>query len=282
MRRIDLICKLIGPLFIALIDGISTQVAILVNGGMNSLTHSLAEKENLFDILLEVYHQVPGLQEPKPNRSKSKPSEGAEPSSSPTQIYRLCRRGIQKGLANFAFYFQHQMFLPSFAGTLLYFTVLPFAGQTVIWLRSAGYDSSKIAIARTLSVVFEVLATWIAPWMMRRIGPTRAGLWLAGWQIACLATGMAIFWRFTNDQSILSASGLVGGTILSRDVEVGARGSFSSTEAAWQNLFETLSYASTMIFSRPDQFRWPALISVIAVSLAGLLYAIFVRIQLCR
>jgi iron-regulated transporter 1 len=35
MRRIDLICKLIGPLFIALTAGYSTQIAILVNLGMN-------------------------------------------------------------------------------------------------------------------------------------------------------------------------------------------------------------------------------------------------------
>src|SRR5438034_546788 len=35
MRRIDLICKLAGPFAIALIDGISTEVAILVNFGMN-------------------------------------------------------------------------------------------------------------------------------------------------------------------------------------------------------------------------------------------------------
>lgn len=35
MRRIDLTCKLIGPLFIALIDGMSTEAAILVNLGMN-------------------------------------------------------------------------------------------------------------------------------------------------------------------------------------------------------------------------------------------------------
>ena len=62
-------------------------------------------------------------------------------------------------------------------------------------------------------------------------------------------------------------------------VEAEARGSFSSTEAAWQNLFEICSYVSTIIFSRPDQFKWPALISVIAVGFAGLLYAIFVRIQ---
>ena len=58
-----------------------------------------------------------------------------------------------------------------------------------------------------------------------------------------------------------------------------ARGSFSSIEAAWQNLFEICSYVSTIVFSRPDQFKWPALISVIAVGFAGLLYAIFVRIQ---
>ena len=35
MRRIDLICKLLGPFVIAMIDGVSTEVAILVNFGMN-------------------------------------------------------------------------------------------------------------------------------------------------------------------------------------------------------------------------------------------------------
>lgn len=35
MRRIDLVCKLIGPLFIASMDVISTDTAILVNFGMN-------------------------------------------------------------------------------------------------------------------------------------------------------------------------------------------------------------------------------------------------------
>jgi len=35
MRRIDLMCKLIAPLFIALTDGISTELAIIVNFAMN-------------------------------------------------------------------------------------------------------------------------------------------------------------------------------------------------------------------------------------------------------
>lgn len=66
---------------------------------------------------------------------------------------------------------------------------------------------------------------------------------------------------------------------MTQGVEATARGSFSSIEAAWQNLFEILSYISTIVFSRPDEFRWPALISVIAVGVAGFLYTIFVRIR---
>ena len=35
MRRIDLICKFAGPFFITIIDGISTEAAILTNLAMN-------------------------------------------------------------------------------------------------------------------------------------------------------------------------------------------------------------------------------------------------------
>ena len=38
MRRIDLLCKLVGPLFIALIDGASTKIAIFVTFGINALS----------------------------------------------------------------------------------------------------------------------------------------------------------------------------------------------------------------------------------------------------
>jgi iron-regulated transporter 1 len=40
-----------------------------------------------------------------------------------------------------------------------------------------------------------------------------------------------------------------------------------------------LSFASTAIFARPDQFRIPAAVSAAAVMLAGLMYAFFVRQQ---
>jgi len=63
----------------------------------------------------------------------------------------------------------------------------------------------------------------------------------------------------------------------SQEVDLAHRGTFSTVEAAFQNLFELLSYASTIIFSRADQFHWPVVISVVAVYIAGGLYTFFVR-----
>ncbi|CAI7570075.1 unnamed protein product [Penicillium bialowiezense] len=237
---------------------------------------------------------VPELKEPKQPVGPNFPSNDLEPHGLKAQIWKPCRAMAHKSAQDLVAYIGHPVFLPSFAGALLYLTVLSFSGQMVTWLLSAGYDSALIALTRAISVACEFLATWIAPWLMGRIGTTRAGLWLACWQIACLVAGMSIFWEFF-DFPLISASGIVGGTILSRiglrgfdlcaqiivqeGVDANARGSFSSTEAAWQNLFEICSYIATIIFSRPDQFQWPVLISVIAVTLAGILYASFVRIQ---
>ena len=115
---------------------------------------------------------------------------------------------------NLKFYYHHRAFLPSFALSLLYFTVLSFSGQMVTYLISAGYNSFHIALVRTLSTIFEISATWIAPKAMKRIGPTRAGMWFLGWQMLWLGAAVTFFW--SEPELIKAASGLVAGTILSR------------------------------------------------------------------
>ncbi|KAK4916056.1 hypothetical protein LTR66_017044, partial [Elasticomyces elasticus] len=183
-------------------DVISTDTAILVNFGMN------------------VYYMVPALRESKqpvdPNHSR----DDIEPHGLKARIWKPCQAIARKSAQDLIAYVGHPVFLPSFAGALLYLTVLSFSGQMVTWLLSAGYDSALIAATRAISVACEFLATWIAPWLMGRIGTTRAGLWLACWQIACLVAGMTVFWEFF-DFPLISASGIVGGTILSR---IGLRG----------------------------------------------------------
>lgn len=64
---------------------------------------------------------------------------------------------------------------------------------------------------------------------------------------------------------------------LNQDVDEEHRGAFSTVEASMQSIFELLSYAATVVFSRPDQFQWPILMSVGAIYAAGGLYASYVR-----
>jgi solute carrier family 40 (iron-regulated transporter), member 1 len=213
MRRIDLICKLLGPLFIALIDGASTETAIIINFTMNVASVPV----EYFAIAL-VYYKVPELQhsKKKPSQSSSEAESRQEPVGRLAHNWNHIKRTFNKFTADFDMYLHHRAFLPSIAGALLYLTVLSFAGQMVTYLLSVGYSATQISIARTLSVVFEVMATWIAPWLMGKIGPVRAGLWFSNWQVMMLVAGTVVFFAFYETNPVVSAIGLVGGTILSR------------------------------------------------------------------
>lgn len=46
---------------------------------------------------------------------------------------------------------------------------------------------------------------------------------------------------------------------------------------ALQNIFEMLSFTSTIVFSRPEQFEYPVLISSGAVAVAAVCFATYVR-----
>lgn len=286
MRRIDLLCKLFGPLFIALLDGWSTKLAIIVNFAMN-----FASVVVEYYAIAQVYCEVPALQQPK-TRLPEEIEETHQPQSVINWACNRAKSVFLKSMANFNLYFKHRLFIPSIAGAMLYLTVLSFGAQMVTFLLAAGYSSTQIGLARTAAVVFEVIATFVAPWLMGKIGPVRAGLWLSTWQVATLVVGTAAFFSAADDNPLIAASGLIAGVILSRlglrgfdlctqlivqeDVEAENRGAFSSVEAVWQNVFELLSYCSTIVFFKPEQFKWPSMISVTAISCASLCYTIFV------
>ncbi|RGP73491.1 hypothetical protein FSPOR_2073 [Fusarium sporotrichioides] len=157
-----------------------------------------------------VYHQVPALQYPK-SIPHTTPLNGGNRQNPLVSI----KHGLKKTFNDVRLYFTHPVFFPSFAVALLYCTVLSFGGVMVTYLLSSGYNSSQIAVMRTISVAFEVLATWIGPWLMKKIGPVRAGLWFLSWQLGCLSIGVSIFWRYA-DNVLLSTLALVGSSMLSR------------------------------------------------------------------
>lgn len=121
---------------------------------------------------------------------------------------------IQSTSEELLFYFHHPVFIPSISLSLLYFTVLSFSGQMVTYLLTVGYDSAHIGLIRTVSVLFEMSATWIAPRVMAKIGPIRGAIWFISWQTLCVSAGLCFFWGAPIP--LVAAAGLVGGVIASR------------------------------------------------------------------
>ncbi|KAH8709860.1 Solute carrier family 40 member 1 [Beauveria bassiana] len=287
MRRIDLLCKLLGPLAISIIATVSTRFAIGATLAMN-----VASVFFEYGCIANVYKSVPALQH---NNTALPPVQhGASPSVAAR--FKAFLAGIVP-VASFADYFRHPAFLPSFSLSLLYLTVLSFSGQFITFLLSMGFTPLHVGIARTGSTVIELSATWAAPRLMSYMGPVRGGIWSLSWQMICLTLGLGLFLRdglgYDASHAWTSVAGLIvcialsrlglwgydlcAQTIVQEEVEDGNRGAFSSVEASFQNLFELLSFATTIAFPRPEQFHWPLVISIAAVYIAGGLYAFFVR-----
>ena len=210
MRRIDLICKLVGPLSIALVDGYSTVIAIAAVAGMNA-SSALTE----YFAIARVYHIVPALQA-RPGVSNNTDNVSSAVSEVPAnwrlgQLFVAQIRSMYKTVAT---YTRHPVFFASMALCLLYFTVLSFSGQMVTYLLSVGLSSTQIGVLRTLSTAIEISATWLAPIAMNRVGPLRGGLWFINWQISCLVGAFGFFWVMRS--ASVAALSLVVGVITSR------------------------------------------------------------------
>lgn len=149
---------------------------------------------------------------------------------------------------SFKFYFTHRICIPSFVLATLYLTVLTFGGPMIAYLLSTGYSSFYIGLVRTLSVIFELSATWIAPRVMRTILPIRAGMWFLSWQMLCLGGTVAFF--FAVKTPIIAASGLVVGTILSR---IGLWGYDLSAQIMIQSVGATFTTSTTHLSDNPHR-----------------------------
>lgn len=109
----------------------------------------------------------------------------------------------------------------------------------VTFLLSSGYNSFHVGIARSVSTIFELSATWIAPRLSKAVGPVRGGLWSICWEMVWLAGGVGWYlgeYNRSKERMVLTTSGLVGGVALSR---VGLWG----FDLCAQNIIQDVSHA---------------------------------------
>lgn len=90
----------------------------------------------------------------------------------------------------------------------------------ITYLISVGYTLLHVGIARTVSTIFKLSATWVGPRLMRRTDTIRGGIWSFSWQMIWLAVGVTLLFIDAGHSqegvnNSISATGLAVGVALS-------------------------------------------------------------------
>lgn len=210
MRRIDLVCKLIAPVCISLVDSYSTRVAIWTVLGLN-MASVLVE----YLAIAQVYRSVPNLKKADPLIVQTNSTQHDRTPQVQHNLSWDVTSQLRNTLAPWQEFMKSRVFMASFALSLLYLTVLSFGATMVTYLLHSGFNPLEVSCMRIGSVAAELSGTWIAPIIMNRIGPIRSGLWFLNWQFCCVAGAAAAYIPWDSN-SRLVAGCLVIGVALSR------------------------------------------------------------------
>jgi iron-regulated transporter 1 len=177
MRRIDLLCKLLAPLWTSLLTTAASYtfaVAFLMGFAGFTLAFELWWIQvvfNRFPILAETDKLV--------KRSDMATDQAVTPDPD-NEAKRATKKPkdrvitLYKDWREFA---QMPVFASSAAISLLYLTVLSFDGNMLAYLKSRQYSDAFLAGQRGVCVVTGLAGTVLMPWLERKVGLIRAGAW---------------------------------------------------------------------------------------------------------
>ncbi|KAJ4830696.1 Solute carrier 40 member 2 [Turnera subulata] len=307
IRRIDLICKLLAPVVSGfIISFISIKASAMALALWNMLA-SWAE----YWLFMTVYEGIPALGESSQRKISRFSLGDLEESTASETMSILAKRGESSGLvvergwrrnlvervskASFvgawSVYLQQDVLLPGIALALLYFTVLSFGTLMTATLEWQGIPAFVIGIARGISALVGIAATFVYPVLQSRISTLRTGLWSIWCQWTMLLVCVASIWI---QNRLVSAYMLITGVAASRlglwmfDLSViqqmqdqvleTDRCVVGGVQNSLQSTMDLLGYVMGIIISKPQDFWELILLSFLAITVAGLLYSMHVYI----
>lgn len=280
MRRIDLISKLVAPLFVSLLTLRGYELAAGALLALSALT--LATEQSWIG---HVYAAFPLL-----SRRESRGDAEAEPAS--------WTQWAQREARDWREFASLPVFGSSVAIATIYLTTLSYDGTFIAYLKAArGWDDGFVALMRGVCVLTGLLGTVVMPLLEARIGLERTGAWSIWFEAACLAPTLPAFFlppRYGTHGPGWNSALLFGGIALSRiglwsfdlaqlkvlQLELDShprRNRLTALQIALQNVFDLAKYVLTLAAATPRQFKWTALVSYIAVISGAIAYMFFLR-----
>ncbi|KAL2633833.1 hypothetical protein R1flu_005312 [Riccia fluitans] len=305
MRRIDLSCKLLAPVFVGfLMSGLSPLVCALTIAVWNLLSVGVEYK-----LLLSVYWSIPALQQTPPSAEVAPHSETVGfvdvnmqnsldkddlPLLEKNEYQTRSRGGIMSRclqlpyFRGWADYLQQDVMLAGVALALLYFTVLSFGSLMTAVLNWSGVPAYVLGLARGVAAIVGILATVAYPILQPKLQTVRTGLWsiCIQWSLLSIAATSTLV-HSTSAASAMLIIGVAASrfglwmfdlsvTQLMQDsVPEEKRGVVGGVQNSLQSMMEMLSFVMAIIISNPRKFGIPVLISYFSVGLAAVLYATY-------
>ena len=193
LRRIDLLCKLLAPIVAGLLlshthswvpfiryDLAGGFAATAIIGLWNIVSYF-----GELSLLNAVYKLVPSLANKK-LRGKDKEEDREGSSSKCVKVLKKLASPYRTLITGWHIYWKQETNLAGFSLASIYLTVLGFSGVTATYLLTQGLSSDYIGLAQGLGGIVGILGTLFYPYLQRRVGTVRTGLFGITFQMMTL------------------------------------------------------------------------------------------------
>ncbi|XP_021731204.1 solute carrier family 40 member 2-like isoform X1 [Chenopodium quinoa] len=301
LRRIDLVCKLCAPVVSGFIVSFVSLTASAIFLALWNVVSVCVE----YWLLSSVYEGIPALRLKDSNR-KQNPSSDPEPSKSISEqnsdlpienknnipspeTHAFGCFSILPCLGAWKVYLNQEVVLPGLSLALLFFTVLSFGSLMTAVLEWEGIPAYQIGIARGISAIVGITATFTYPILESKIATLRTGLWSIWSQWSILLICVGSIWV---KNKLPSAYMLMSGVAASRlglwmfdlaviqqmqdQVPASDRCIVGGVQNSIQSAMDLLGYIMGVIVSNPEHFWVLILISFVIVTSAAILYTLHI------
>ncbi|KAF9511452.1 hypothetical protein BS47DRAFT_1318902 [Hydnum rufescens UP504] len=291
LKRIDLVCKMVAPLFVSLL---TTFMPYLWGAVCMAAVVAASMVIELVWISF-VYRALPALARDQARKDTALALMPNGLNTGPP-LRSAVRGFIYRAFSEWYQFLRLPVFLSSVAVSFLHMTVLSFDGTMLSYLKTQGYTDGFLASMRALNVLAGLLGTATASWIERKVGSVRGGNWSIWAEFVCLIPVVVALLLGNGKMGAMDAVltvMLFGGMALSRiglwsfdliqvkQLQISLeqhpqRNTLTSLQFSLQNTADLIKYILAMVFSSPAEFRWIALASFISVFFGATTYSVYV------
>ncbi|KAL8825515.1 MAG: hypothetical protein Q9191_004372 [Dirinaria sp. TL-2023a] len=183
MRRIDMLCKLIAPLFIStLTTSLKTEtIVVALVATINTLSWTVEcwclrkvwkESNRLKAPKVWVDDSDSGRLEPTSQIHSDSNTDAKDRATTPTakplsRFYTYIQRTVGADIEGLQYYLSSPVWIPALCAAVMHASVLSYSGTLITYLLNSGFSLNVVTVARFTGACFEIGSTFAYPWVVR-------------------------------------------------------------------------------------------------------------------